>query len=42
MRDIDHNLRGINGYDIERTARRREDRVQVFAGTPKNQPNMKP
>ncbi|NUS59772.1 MAG: hypothetical protein HOQ01_02375 [Lysobacter sp.] len=42
MRDVDHNLRGINGYDIERTARRREDRVQVFAGTPKNQPGIKP
>ena len=42
MRDIDHNLRGINGYDIERTARRREDRVQVYAGTPKNTPGIKP
>ena len=34
--------KGLNDHEIERTARRREDRVQVFAGTPKNKPNIKP
>jgi hypothetical protein len=42
MRDVDREKGGINDHDIERTARRREDRVQTFAGTPKNSPGIKP
>ena len=38
----DQRKRGLNDHEIERTALRRENRVQTFAGTPKNAPGMKP
>jgi len=38
----DGQVRGLNDHLIERTSRAREDRVQRYAGTPKNQPNMTP
>ena len=41
MRDVDREY-GLNEHEFERVMRRRDDRIQTFAGTPKNQPGMKP
>ena len=38
----DSDKKGLNDHIIDRTARARDDRIQTFAGTPKNQPGMKP